>query len=483
MKTGQFYIDGRWMDPISRETMDIVSPADGATCGQVALGSAADVDRAVAAAKRAFTSWSATTPAERRAVLEKIVEVYARRSNDIADAMTLEMGAPRSLARGAQAGAGLGHLKDFVRAMDKIKWERPLFEGDEENRIVMEAKGVVALITPWNWPMNQVTLKVGAALAAGCTMILKPSELAPISAAIFAEVLHEAGVPAGVFNLVNGTGPIVGEALAAHPDISVISLTGSTRAGIAVTKTGADTIKRVGLELGGKGANLVFADSDVETAAETTARQMFRNSGQSCNAPSRMIVERSVYERAVAAAASVAASIRVGDPNLDTTELGPVVSAAQQKRIRSLIEAGIAEGARLVTGGPEQPEGLEQGAYVKPTVFADATNAMTIAREEIFGPVLTIIPFDTEEEAVAIANDSVYGLAAYIWTADAERGRRLSRKLRSGMIRLNGTDLPFGAPFGGFGQSGIGREGGVWGIEEFLEVKAISGWPQLQNAS
>lgn len=482
MTTEKFYIDGQWIDPISTEVMDIVSPASGTSCGRVALGNVADVERAVAAAKHAFAGWSSTTPKERRAVLERIVAVYERRSDEIADAMTLEMGAPRTLSRGAQAGVGIGHLKDFVRAMDKIKWEHPIFEGDNENRIVMEAKGVVALITPWNWPMNQVTLKVGAALAAGCTMVLKPSELAPISAAIFADVLHEAGVPAGVFNLVNGTGPVVGEALATHPDIAAISLTGSTRAGIAVTKAGADTIKRVGLELGGKGANLIFADADVEAAATATARHMFNNSGQSCNAPSRMIVERSVYEKAVAAAAAVAAKVRVGDPNLDTTEVGPVVSAAQQKRIRALIEAGVAEGARLVAGGPEQPEGLENGYYIKPTVFADANNSMTIAREEIFGPVLTIIPFDTEEEAIAIANDSVYGLAAYLWTSDATRARRLSRQLRSGMVRLNGTDLPYGAPFGGFGQSGIGREGGVWGIEEFLEVKAISGWPQLDEA-
>lgn len=476
MTTEQFYIDGRWVAPLSSDGMDIVSPGNGAVCGRVALGSAADVDLAVSAAKRAFVSWSQTTPAERRAVLERVVNVYARRSNDIADAMMLEMGAPKTLARGAQAGAGLGHLKDFVRAMDQIHWERPLFQGDTENHIVMEAKGVAALITPWNWPMNQVTLKVGAALAAGCTMVLKPSELSPISAAVFAEILDEAGVPAGVFNLVHGTGPVVGERLAGHPDVAVISLTGSTRAGIAVTKTGADTIKRVGLELGGKGANIIFADADVEAAATQTAQHMFRNSGQSCNAPSRMLVERSVYDRAVAAAAAVAGQVKVGRPEAGDTQMGPVVSAAQHQRIQSLIRTGISEGAVVAAGGPDNPEGLNDGFYVKPTVFSGATNQMTIAREEIFGPVLTIIPFDDEAEAVAIANDSVYGLAAYIWTGDSERARRVSRKLRSGMIRLNGSDLPFGAPFGGFGQSGIGREGGVWGIEEYLEVKAISGW-------
>lgn len=482
MVTSKFYIDGRWVEPISPDFAEIISPASAMSIGRVSLGCAADVERAVAAADRAFASWSQTQPAERRAVLERIIAIYARRRTEIADAMTAEMGAPVTLARGAQSGAGYGHLCDFVRAMDDIHWERSLFAGDDENRIVLEPKGIAALITPWNWPMNQIALKVGAALAAGCTMVLKPSELAPLSAALFAEVIDEAGVPAGVFNLVHGTGPVVGEALARHPRVSVISLTGSTRAGIAVTKLGADTVKRVGLELGGKGANIIFADADPEIAATETARAMFRNSGQSCNAPSRMLVERSVYDRAVVAAADVAQSLAVGDPTREATHVGPVISSAQFDRIQSLINQGIAEGARLVAGGPGRPEGLAEGYYVRPTVFADATNSMTIAREEIFGPVLTIIPFDTEEEAVAIANDSVYGLAAYLWTSDRERGRRLSRRLRSGMVRLNGTDLPYGSPFGGFGQSGIGREGGVWGIEEFLEVKAISGWPELEPA-
>ncbi|RKE83342.1 aldehyde dehydrogenase family protein [Rhizobium sp. AG855] len=477
MNTLQFYIGGAWVRPDSADVMDIINPANGEACGKLALGNRTDVDLAVAAAVRAFDSWSATAPAERKAVLQRVVEVYRRRSDEIADAIMIEMGAPKGLARGPQAGSGLGHLEDFIRAMDDIHWERPLFPGDTSNQIVLEAKGVAALITPWNWPMNQVTLKVGAALAAGCTMVLKPSEFAPLSAALFAEVLDEAGVPAGVFNLVHGTGVAVGERLSSHPDVAVISLTGSTRAGVAVSKAAAETVKRVGLELGGKGADIIFDDCNVEAAAEATARHMFRNSGQSCNAPSRMLVQRKVYEQAVAAAARVAKEVRVGDPAIDRTEMGPVVNAGQFGRIRGLIEAGIQEGARLVAGGADLPEGINSGYFIRPTVFADVHNGMTVAREEIFGPVLTILPFDTEEEAIEIANDSVYGLAAYLWTDDAEKARRVSRKLRAGMVRLNGTDLPYGAPFGGFGQSGIGREGGVWGIEEYLEVKAISGWP------
>jgi aldehyde dehydrogenase (NAD+) len=477
MNTLQFYIGGTWVEPNSMDVMDIINPATGAACGKLALGNRNDVDRAVAAATGAFDSWSATTPAERKTVLQRVIEVYRRRCDEIADAIMIEMGAPKALARGPQAGSGLGHLEDFIRAMDDVHWERPLFPGDASNQIVMEAKGVAALITPWNWPMNQVTLKVGAALAAGCTMVLKPSEFAPLSATLFAEVLDEAGVPAGVFNLIHGTGMAVGERLSSHPDVAVISLTGSTRAGVAVSKAAAETVKRVGLELGGKGADIIFEDCDVVAAAEATARHMFRNSGQSCNAPSRMLVQRSVYDQAVAAAARVANEIRVGDPASDGTEMGPVVNAGQFGRIRGLIEAGIKEGAKIAAGGSDLPAGVEGGYFIRPTVFADVHNGMTVAREEIFGPVLTILPFDTEEEAIAIANDSVYGLAAYLWTNDAEKARRISRKLRAGMVRLNGTDLPYGAPFGGFGQSGIGREGGAWGIEEYLEVKAISGWP------
>lgn len=478
MTTEQFYIDGRWVAPSSPDTLDIVSPANGAVIGRVAKGTRTDVDHAVAAAHRAFETWGRTTPDARRAVLVRLVEAYERRRDDISDAMTAEMGAPRGLARGAQSGAGLGHLRDFVKAIDAVRWEEAFDDPSADMRVVLEPVGVAALITPWNWPMNQIALKVGAALAAGCTMVLKPSELAPLSAALFAEVVHEAGVPAGVFNLIHGTGPEVGEVLASHPDVASVSLTGSTRAGIAVSRAGAESVKRIGLELGGKGANLIFADADVHEAVTTSARAMFRNSGQSCNAPSRMLVERSVYGAAVAAAVEAAQAVVVGDPLHDATHMGPVVSRSQFDRIQALIARGVAEGARLVAGGPGHPDGLDAGFYVKPTVFADATNDMAIAREEIFGPVFTITAFDTEDEAVRIANETVYGLANYVWTTDTARMRRLSRTLRSGMVRFNGSDLPYGSPFGGFGQSGIGREGGVWGIEEFLEVKAISGLPR-----
>ncbi|NIZ13028.1 aldehyde dehydrogenase family protein [Phaeobacter sp. HF9A] len=472
MRLDQAYIGGAWQKTQAVAEHEIINPATGTAIGTLALSGAEDGARAVQAASAAFDAWAETSVAERKAVLERVLACYEARAEDLAVAMTREMGAPATMSAAAQVGAGKGHLKDFIKAIEKVHWISTPDVGDGSDRIMMAPMGVAVLITPWNWPMNQITLKVGAALAAGCTMVLKPSELSPLSAQVFAEIMHAAEVPAGVFNMVFGTGPDLGEALVRHPDVATVSLTGSTRAGAAVTHAAADDIKRVSLELGGKGACLVFSDADPVAAGRETAVSMFRNTGQSCNAPSRMLVERSVYDQVVKAASDVAQSLKVGDPEDAATDMGPLANLAQYERVKSFMAKGKEE-ARLVTGGGAADEG---GFFVEPTVFADVTNDMTIAREEIFGPVLSIIPFDTEAEAIAMANDSPYGLAAYLWTTDAARAQRLSRKLRSGMVRLNGTDIPFGAPFGGFGQSGIGREGGVWGIEEFLEVKAVSGW-------
>ncbi|WP_118134241.1 aldehyde dehydrogenase family protein [Oceanicella sp. SM1341] len=471
-----FYIDGAWVSPAVPATLDVINPATEEPCAVISLGSAADVDRAVAAAKRAFPAWAETPPAERLALLRRLREIYASRIDDVAAAISAEMGAPIRLATQAQAGAGLAHLDAFLRVLAEFEWERPLRDDAMGEHILLEPIGVCGLITPWNWPMNQVILKIAPALGAGCTVVLKPSEVAPLSSMLVAEMVHEAGFPAGVFNLVNGDGPGVGTALSAHPDVDMMSLTGSTRAGIAVTKTAADTVKRVSLELGGKSPNLVFADSDVAAAVRRGVVQCFNNTGQSCNAPSRMLVERGIYEQAVEIAAATARDTVVGDPKEDGKHIGPVVSEAQFGKIQGLIETGIAEGARLVAGGPGRPEGFNRGYYVRPTVFADVTNEMTIAREEIFGPVLSLIPFESEEEAIAIANDTVYGLSAYVQTGDAERARRVARRLRAGMVHVNGATRASGAPFGGYKQSGNGREGGTWGVEDFLEVKSVAGW-------
>ncbi|MDE3079739.1 MAG: aldehyde dehydrogenase family protein [Paracoccaceae bacterium] len=471
----EFYIDGAWVAPLTPHDFDVIDPSTEEVCATISLGTAADADRAVAAAKRAFESWSQTAPAERLALVERILKVYESRSEDMSRAISLEMGAPIDMARSSQTTSGTWHIANFIKAFKEIEFIRPLGPHAPNDRIALEPIGVVGLITPWNWPMNQVSLKVIPALLAGCTMVLKPSEIAPLSSLVFAEILDEAGVPAGVFNLVNGDGAGVGSRLSSHPDVEMISFTGSTRAGIAISKAAAESLKRVCLELGGKGANLVFADAD-EKAVERGVRHCFNNTGQSCNAPTRMLVERPIYDRAVESARSVAEDTRVGSAHEPGRHIGPVVSQAQYDKIQSLIEKGIAEGARLVAGGPGRPEHLNRGYFVRPTVFADVKPGMTIEREEIFGPVLSMIPFDTEEEAVRIANDTPYGLTNYVQSQDGARRNRLARKLRSGMVEMNGQSRAAGSPFGGVKSSGRAREGGVWGIEEFLEVKAISGW-------
>ena len=464
-----FYIDGQWVAPQTPREYEVINPADETAYGVISLGAAADVDKAVVAARRAFDGWADTAPDARIACLEKLAEIYARRAADMAVAISTEMGAPITMAANAQTAAGLGHIKAF-------KFERPLRDGVQNEHLIHEPIGVCGLITPWNWPMNQVTLKVVPAVGAGCTVLLKPSEIAPMSSMLFAEMMDEAGFPAGVFNLVNGDGPGVGTAMSAHPGIDMMSFTGSTRAGIAVTKAAADSVKRVALELGGKGPNIIFADADVAKAAARGAAHCFNNTGQSCNAPTRMLVERAVYDEAVAAAAAMAEKTQVGDPSQDGRHIGPLVSQVHFDKVQGLIRAGMAEGARLVAGGPGRPDGISRGYFVRPTVFADVNNEMRIAREEIFGPVLAIIPFDTEDEAIAIANDTPYGLASYVQTGDLARACKVARRLRAGMVHVNGAGQASGSPFGGYKQSGNGREGGEFGFLEFLEVKAVSGW-------
>ena len=477
LRKTDFYIDGKWVAPAAPREFEVINPADEQPFATISLGSKADVDKAVAAARRAFPAWAATSREERLAAIERLLEAYKARMADMAEAISREMGAPIRLATESQASVGAYHIKNFIRALKAFRFEHPLDERNPQEMIVREPIGVCGLITPWNWPMNQVALKVVPAVAVGCTVVLKPSEIAPMSSIVFAEIMDAAGFPAGVFNMVNGDGPTVGEAMSAHPGIDMMSFTGSTRAGIAVTKGAADTVKRVALELGGKSPNLVFADSDLEKAVIRGLDHMFENTGQSCNAPSRMLVERPVYERAVEIAAAHTKTVKVGNPAEDGDHIGPLVSQAQFDKVQGLIETAIKEGARLVAGGPGRPEGFNRGYYVRPTVFADVSNDMTIAREEVFGPVLAMIPFDSEEEAVAIANDTPYGLSSYIQSGDPERIRRVARQLRSGMVQVNGTSRAPGSPFGGYKQSGLGREGGAFGIEDFLEVKAVSGWP------
>jgi len=471
----EFYINGNWVAPAKARDCAVIDPSTEDACAVISLGDQADTDAAVAAAKAAFPAWAATDPQVRLGYVKGILEQYEKRADEMAQAISIEMGAPIDMSRDDQAECLPWHLKNFLAAFEHMEWVRPLRPDTPNDMIALEPIGVVGLITPWNWPMNQVTLKVIPALLAGCTCILKPSEESPLSSMLFAEFVHDAGVPAGVFNLVNGDGMGVGSQLSSHPDVEMISFTGPTRAGRAISVAAAATLKRVTLELGGKGANLIFADAD-PNAVKRGVRHMMNNSGQSCNAPSRMLVERSIYDQTVEAAAEIASSIKVGPASEHGRHIGPVVNKRQWEQIQGYIQKGIDEGARLVAGGLGLPEGMNKGFYVRPTVFADVKPGMTIEREEIFGPVLSIIPFDTEEEAVRIANDTPYGLTNYVQSEDGARRNRLARQLRSGMVEMNGKSRSAGAPFGGIKASGRAREGGTWGLEEFLEVKAISGW-------
>lgn len=471
MNTQEFYINGQWVAPKSATMMDVINPSTEQVCATIAIGDQADTDAAVAAAKAALPGWSQTDKADRVALLQKFRDIYISRAEDMAQAISAEMGAPQQLARVQQIGAGTWHIDGFLKAFDGFEFERM---HTPTEATLLEPIGVCALITPWNWPMNQIILKVIPAIATGCTVVLKPSEVSPLSGILFAEFMHEAGFPAGVFNLVNGDGPGVGSQLSCHPDVDMVSFTGSSRAGIAISKAAADTLKRVSLELGGKGANIIFADAD-EDAVNRGAARCFRNSGQSCNAPTRMLVERSRYDEAVIQAAATAEATRVGPASEEGEHIGPVVSEAQFTKIQDLIEIGKKE-ARLVAGGTGRPDGLNHGYFVRPTVFADVNNDMEIARTEIFGPVLSIIPFDTEEEAVALTNDTVYGLTNYVQSSDDAKRMRVGRQLRSGMVETNGKGFAQGSPFGGYKQSGNGREGGAFGLHEFLEVKALSGF-------
>ena len=470
-----FYIDGKWVAPRGKEEIKVINPATEENCAVISLGNKEDIDLAVSSAKKAYSSWSFSTKAERIKLLEKLYENYKKRWADIAVAITTEMGAPKDFATKLQAGTGAAHLKSFIRYLKNFEFEKPLGEHAPNQRLIYEPKGICALITPWNWPMNQVCLKVMPAIASGCTMVLKPSELAPLSSMILAELIDETKFPAGVFNLVNGDGAVTGDALTSHPDVNMISFTGSTRAGALISQNAAKDFKRVSLELGGKGANIIFKDADPE-AIERGALRCFRNSGQSCNAPTRMLVEKSIYNEAVERLKKYAENFEVGDPKKEGEHIGPVISETQYNKIQTLIKKGIDEGAKLVAGGPGKPQGLEKGYFVKPTVFADVNNDMDIARTEIFGPVLSVMSFETEEEAIQIANDTPYGLTNYIQTQDKEKVKRVARKLRSGMVDVNGAGIAVDAPFGGFKHSGIGREAGEHGLEEFLEVKSVGGW-------
>jgi len=470
-----FYINGQWVAPKNAKDIEVIDPSTEKSCAIISLGGADDINTAVTAAKNAFEAWAITSKKQRVDLLEKLYVIYKKRWAEVAEAITLEMGAPKDFSSQLQAGTGASPIKSFTKYLKEFSFEKVLGDHAKDQKILYEPKGVCALITPWNWPMNQVCLKVIPALAAGCTMVLKPSELAPLSSMILAEMIDEAKFPAGVFNLVNGDGATTGDALTSHPDVNMISFTGSTRAGALISQNAAKDFKRISLELGGKGANIIFKDADPE-AVERGALRCFRNSGQSCNAPTRMLVEKSMYNDAVERVKNFANKTKVDMPAKEGDHIGPVISEVQFNKIQALIQKGIDEGAKLVAGGVGRPEGLEKGYFVKPTAFADVNNQMEIARTEIFGPVLSIIPFETEEEAIKIANDTPYGLTNYIQTQDQKKANRVARKLRSGMVDVNGAGIAVDAPFGGYKHSGIGREAGAIGIEEFLEVKTVGGW-------
>ncbi len=468
----QFYINGAWVAPKQARELAVLNPANEESIGTISLGNKDDVDAAVTAARNAFAAFAATTREQRHDLLESIGVAYQAHFEEMAETISLEMGAPLWLSKAAQAAAPLGHLMATLKVLQSYQFEY------QHNATMFrrEPIGVCGLITPWNWPVNQIACKVLPALAAGCTMILKPSEIAPLSGYLWTQILHEAGVPAGVFNLVNGDGPTVGEAMSSHPGIDMMSFTGSTRAGVAVAIASAPTVKRVTQELGGKSANIILDDANLKSAVTGGIRNCFTNSGQSCNAPTRMLVSQAQHDEALAIAKGVADAMRVGDPMTDGTMLGPVVSQAQYDKIQRLIKAGIDEGATLAAGGLGRPDGMTRGYFVKPTVFGNVSNSMTIAREEIFGPVLSILPYKDEEDAVRIANDTLYGLSAYVSSADSERARDVARRMRSGNVHINGAQLDFNACFGGYKQSGNGREWGEAGFEEFLELKAVFGW-------
>lgn len=472
----QFYINGEWVAPLESTTIDIINPANENIVGQVALGSAADVDKAVAAATEAFKTWSLTSREERLAVLDRIITIYATRMQEMAVAITTEMGAPAEFALDSQAPMGIAHLQTSRDALASYTFE----ESVGTSQIIKEPIGVCGFITPWNWPMNQIACKVAPAIACGCTMVLKPSELAPLSAKLFAEIMHEAGVPAGVFNMVNGNGPVVGAALSSHPGIEMVSLTGSTQAGVLVSKAAAESVKRVALELGGKSANILMPDCDLEKSVKNGAIECFRNTGQSCNAPTRMLVPQALHDRAVEIAVETANKTIPCDPNTKTDDptyiIGPLSNKGQYNKVRSMIQKAIDEGSELVAGGAAKPAGLESGYYVKPTVFANVSNDMMIAQQEVFGPVLAILPYRDEQHAIEIANDSPYGLASYVQSKDINKARSVARRLRTGNVFLNGNNYDPVAPFGGYKQSGNGREWGDFAFHDFLEIKGVVGY-------